>query len=87
MKNKLLSPSEICPECRAMINELVDNRLAYEAKQEFMKRIARCKKEKNCYICLDLIKSFITVRKNIQSLKTNVNAPDWLMKKILEKIS
>ncbi|HOI25019.1 MAG TPA: hypothetical protein PK581_05440 [Caldisericia bacterium] len=79
-------PLEICEECRKLINELVDHRLSYDAKLAFMQRISKCKREKNCYICIDLVKSFFTLRKKIQGIKTDVRAPDWLMQKILEKI-
>jgi hypothetical protein len=86
MKKTNTPPLEICDECRSLINDLVDRRLSYDARHTFMQRISNCKREKNCYICIDLVKSFLTLRKKIQGIKTEVAAPDWLMQKILEKI-
>lgn len=86
MKKINTPPLKICPECRSLINDLVDHRLGYDDRHTFMERISKCRREKNCYICIDLVKSFITLRKKIQGLKAEVVAPDWLMQKILEKI-
>ena len=86
MKTPNNPPLEICEECRSLINDLVDRRLSYDARHTFMERISNCRREKNCYICIDLVKSFLSIRKKIQFIKTEVTAPDWLMQKILEKI-
>ncbi len=75
-----------CSECRKLINDLVDHRMTYDCKLQFMQRIVRCRDVKGCYICIDLVKSFFSIRKELMNIKKNDPAPGWLMNKILEKI-
>ncbi len=86
MKNIQKEKTDICPECKDLINEFIDHRMDFASRHAFMERISRCRREKGCYLCIELLKSFMSLRKSLKSLKLDVSAPDWLMRKILEKI-